>query len=82
MSLVGPRPPLPYEVDLYKDWHRRRLEAIPGLTGWWQVKGRNRVSFDEAVRMDLYYLEHVSFWLDLKILLMTPQAVFSGRGAG
>jgi exopolysaccharide biosynthesis polyprenyl glycosylphosphotransferase len=81
MSLVGPRPPLPYEVDLYQQWHKRRLEALPGITGWWQVKGRNRVSFDEQVRMDLYYIEHSSFWFDLRILLLTPWAALSGQGA-
>jgi lipopolysaccharide/colanic/teichoic acid biosynthesis glycosyltransferase len=82
MSLVGPRPPLPYEVELYQDWHRRRLETLPGITGWWQVKGRNRVSFDEMVRMDLHYMERWSFWFDFHILLLTPWAVVSGRGAG
>ena len=82
MSLVGPRPALPYEVELYQEWHRRRLEARPGLTGWWQVKGRSRVAFDEAVRMDIYYVDHRSLALDLKILFLTPWAVISGRGAG
>ena len=82
MSLVGPRPPLPYEVEVYKDWHRQRFDAPPGITGWWQVKGRNRVSFDEMIRMDLYYIEHVSIWLDLKILWLTPRAVITGEGAG
>ncbi|MCL4487636.1 MAG: sugar transferase [Chloroflexi bacterium] len=82
MSLVGPRPPLVYEVELYKDWHRRRFEAIPGITGLWQVKGRNRVSFDEMVRMDLEYIERQSLWLDVQILLRTPLAVLAGRGAG
>jgi exopolysaccharide biosynthesis polyprenyl glycosylphosphotransferase len=82
MSLVGPRPPLPYEAELYQDWHKRRFETLPGITGWWQVKGRNRVSFDEMIRMDLYYAEHSSLWLDLRILLQTPWAVISGRGAG
>ncbi len=82
MSLVGPRPPIPYEVDLYQDWHKRRFEAIPGMTGVWQVRGRNRVSFDEMVRMDIEYIEHQSLWLDLKILLLTPLAVISGQGAG
>ncbi len=82
MSLVGPRPPLPYEVALYRDWHRRRLEALPGITGLWQVEARNRVSFDEMVRLDLRYIEEQSFWLDLKILARTPLAVLSGRGAG
>ena len=82
MSLVGPRPALPYEVELYQEWHRRRLEALPGLTGWWQVKGRCRVTFDEAARMDIYYVDHRSLALDLKILFLTPWAVISGRGAG
>jgi lipopolysaccharide/colanic/teichoic acid biosynthesis glycosyltransferase len=81
MSLVGPRPPIPYEVELYQDWHKRRLEVLPGITGWWQVKGRSQVSFDDMVRMDLYYIEHASLALDLQILLMTPRAVLSGRGA-
>lgn len=82
MSLVGPRPALPYEVEIYEDWHCRRLQALPGMTGWWQVMGRNRVSFDDMVRMDVYYIEHSSLGLDLKILLLTPLAVFAGKGAG
>jgi exopolysaccharide biosynthesis polyprenyl glycosylphosphotransferase len=82
MSLVGPRPPIAYEVELYQDWHRRRLEAPPGITGLWQVHGRNRVSFDEMVRMDLEYIEHQSLWLDLQLLAQTPLAVLAGRGAG
>jgi len=82
MSLVGPRPALPYEVDCYEEWHKRRLATLPGLTGWWQVKGRCWVSFDEGVGMDIYYVEHMSLALDLKILLLTPWAVISGRGAG
>lgn len=81
MSLVGPRPALPYEVKEYQLWHKARLRAIPGLTGWWQVRGRSSVPFDEAVRMDIYYVEHSSLILDLKILLLTPFAVISGRGA-
>ncbi len=82
MSLVGPRPPIPYEVELYQEWHKQRLKVLPGITGWWQVKGRNLVSFDDAVAMDLHYIEHRSLGLDLKILLMTPFAVFKGKGAG
>jgi exopolysaccharide biosynthesis polyprenyl glycosylphosphotransferase len=82
MSLVGPRPPIPYEVELYQDWHKRRFEALPGMTGLWQVKGRNRVSFDEMVRMDLEYIERQSLWFDIKILAQTPLAVITGRGAG
>jgi lipopolysaccharide/colanic/teichoic acid biosynthesis glycosyltransferase len=82
MSLVGPRPPLPYEFERYQTWHKRRvLELKPGLTGLWQVEGRSRTTFDEMVRMDLRYAIQQSFWFDLKILLQTPSAMFSGRGA-
>jgi lipopolysaccharide/colanic/teichoic acid biosynthesis glycosyltransferase len=81
MSLIGPRPELPYAVLLYQEWHRRRLRVLPGITGWWQVKGRSMVTFEEAVQMDIYYAEHCSLLLDLKILLLTPWAVISGRGA-
>jgi lipopolysaccharide/colanic/teichoic acid biosynthesis glycosyltransferase len=82
MSLVGPRPPLAYEFREYNIWHRRRvLEAKPGLTGLWQVKGRSRVSFDDMVRLDLQYLQRWSLWLDIQILLQTPRAVLSGDGA-
>jgi lipopolysaccharide/colanic/teichoic acid biosynthesis glycosyltransferase len=82
MSLVGPRPPLHYEVQQYQTWHRRRfLEAKPGLTGLWQVKGRSRTTFDEMVRLDLQYARKRSLWADIKILLATPAAVISGKGA-
>lgn len=82
MSLVGPRPAIPYEVQAYQLWHRRRvLEARPGITGLWQVSGRSRVGFDDMVRLDVRYAMGRSFWLDLKILLMTPQAVLLGEGA-
>jgi exopolysaccharide biosynthesis polyprenyl glycosylphosphotransferase len=82
MSLVGPRPPIPYEVEAYDVWHRRRvLEAKPGITGLWQVYGRSRVEFDEMVRLDLRYAREWSPWLDLKILLQTPKAVVAGHGA-
>jgi lipopolysaccharide/colanic/teichoic acid biosynthesis glycosyltransferase len=82
MSLVGPRPPIPYEVDSYQSWHRGRvLEAKPGITGLWQVTGRGRVSFDEMVRLDLQYARTWSLWLDIKILLKTPRAVLFGEGA-
>jgi lipopolysaccharide/colanic/teichoic acid biosynthesis glycosyltransferase len=82
MSLVGPRPPLPYEVACYQPWHKRRLLAVkPGITGLWQVGGRSRVKFDDMVRLDLKYAETWSVWLDLKILWMTPTAVISGDGA-
>jgi exopolysaccharide biosynthesis polyprenyl glycosylphosphotransferase len=82
MSLIGPRPPVPYEVERYSPWHRRRLtEAKPGITGLWQVSGRSRTTFDEMVRLDLQYVLRWSLWLDLKILLKTPLAVVSGNGA-
>jgi len=82
MSLVGPRPAIPYEVEAYDIWHRRRvLEAKPGITGLWQVQGRSRVGFDEMVRLDLRYVRCWSPWLDLKILLQTPKAVVDGTGA-
>ena len=82
MSLVGPRPPLQYEVEQYRSWHWRRvLEAKPGVTGLWQVAGRSRTTFDEMVRLDLRYVRTRSLWTDLKILLATPRAVVSGRGA-
>ena len=82
MSLVGPRPPVPYEVEAYATWHRRRLlEAKPGITGLWQVQGRCRIGFDEMVRLDLRYARQCSPWLDLKILLQTPRAVIAGDGA-
>ena len=82
MSLVGPRPPVPYEVEAYATWHRRRLlEAKPGITGLWQVYGRSRVEFDDMVRLDLRYARDCSPLLDLKILLQTPRAVMSGDGA-
>jgi lipopolysaccharide/colanic/teichoic acid biosynthesis glycosyltransferase len=82
MSLVGPRPPLVYEVEKYQSWHLRRiLEVKPGITGLWQVNGRSRTSFDEMVRMDLRYMRNCSLPLDCKILLKTFKAVFQGDGA-
>jgi lipopolysaccharide/colanic/teichoic acid biosynthesis glycosyltransferase len=82
MSLVGPRPPIPYELEAYHPWHRRRvLEARPGITGLWQVNGRSRLPFADMVRLDLQYAQRWSLWLDLKILLRTPRAVLSGDGA-
>ena len=82
MSLVGPRPPIAYEVEAYQGWHLRRIfEAKPGITGLWQVNGRSRTTFDEMVRLDLRYARNWSFWLDLKILLQTPEAILSGKGA-
>ena len=82
MSLVGPRPPVPYEVEAYDFWHRRRLlEAKPGITGLWQVSGRSRVTFDDMVRLDLRYARTWSPWMDIKILARTPLAVVLGEGA-
>jgi lipopolysaccharide/colanic/teichoic acid biosynthesis glycosyltransferase len=82
MSLVGPRPPLPYEVARYKSWHKRRLlEAKPGITGAWQVNGRSRTTFEEMVRLDLRYARSHSVWTDLKIIAATPKAMISGKGA-
>lgn len=81
MSLVGPRPPLPAEVDDYMEWHKKRLEVRPGMTGLWQVSGRSMLSFDEMVLLDIYYIENWSLWIDLKILLRTVPQVLFGNGA-
>ena len=82
MSLVGPRPPIPYEVNRYDAWHKRRyLSVKPGLTGLWQVHGRSRTTFDEMVRLDLLYARTWTIWGDIKILLQTPFAVINGDGA-
>jgi exopolysaccharide biosynthesis polyprenyl glycosylphosphotransferase len=81
MSVVGPRPPIPYEVEAYELWHRKRLDMKPGLTGLWQVSGRNRLSFDEMVRLDLFYIENWSLLLDLKIILRTLPVMLRGDDA-
>ena len=82
MSLVGPRPPILYEVEKYESWHLRRiLEVKPGITGLWQVNGRSRTSFDDMVRLDLKYAQNWSLWLDLKILVKTIKAVIRPKGA-
>jgi len=82
MSLVGPRPPIPYEITCYRSWHRRRIiETKPGITGLWQVYGRSRTSFDDMVRLDIRYIEKQSLWLDIKVLLVTPWAVITCLGA-
>lgn len=80
MSIVGPRPPLPYEIAHYKEWHKKRLLAKPGLTGFWQVNGRSTVPFDEMVMLDLYYYENWSLLLDLKIILRTVPVMLMGSG--
>src|SRR6476646_739397 len=81
MSIVGPRPPIPYEVESYELWHRKRLDMKPGITGLWQVSGRNRLTFDEMVRMDLYYIENWSLLLDVKIILQTLPVMWRGEDA-
>jgi lipopolysaccharide/colanic/teichoic acid biosynthesis glycosyltransferase/GGDEF domain-containing protein len=82
MSLVGPRPPIPYEVEKYENWHFRRvLEVKPGITGLWQVEGRSSTTFNEMVRLDIAYVNNFSLWLDLKILFKTIWVVFTGKGA-
>jgi exopolysaccharide biosynthesis polyprenyl glycosylphosphotransferase len=81
MSLVGPRPPLPQEVERYQPWQRRRLSMKPGLTCLWQVSGRSELGFDEWVALDLHYIDHWSPWLDFQILFRTVPAVLLGKGA-
>ena len=80
MSIVGPRPPIPYEVEAYELWHRKRLDMKPGVTGLWQVSGRNRLPFEEMVRLDLFYIENWSLLLDLKIILRTGFVIISREG--
>ncbi|MBI5583771.1 MAG: sugar transferase, partial [Deltaproteobacteria bacterium] len=81
MSLVGPRPPLTFEVEKYKSWHLRRiLEVKPGITGLWQVEGRSRTSFDDMVRLDIRYAQNWSLWLDLKIMARTVREVVFPKG--
>ena len=81
MSLVGPRPSMPYEVEVYKPWHFRRLQVLPGLTGLAQINGRSSLIFEDIVKIDIEYIEHCSFLLDLSILLRTLPVVLSGNGA-
>lgn len=79
MSLVGPRPPIPYEIENYNIWHLRRvLEIKPGITGYWQVAGRSTTTFDTMVRMDLQYIMRWTLWWDLKLMVRTPFAVLKG----
>ena len=80
MSLVGPRPPLPAETVKYERWQRRKLSMRPGITGLWQVGGRNRMDFAEWIRSDLEYIDNWSLWLDFKIMLRTIPAILSGSG--
>ena len=81
MSMVGPRPAIPYEVEMYKPWHKQRLQAQPGITGLQQVTARCITDFDEQVKLDIEYVEHQSLWLDLKIAIKTPLAIIIARGA-
>jgi lipopolysaccharide/colanic/teichoic acid biosynthesis glycosyltransferase len=81
MSLVGPRPAIPYELENYKDWHHQRYGVKPGLTGMWQVHGRSRVGFDEMMRLDVQYATGWTIWLDIKLLALTIPAVIMQRGA-
>ncbi|GIV16762.1 MAG: multidrug MFS transporter [Armatimonadota bacterium] len=81
MSLVGPRPPLPSEVASYGEWEMRRLSVTPGLTCLWQISGRSDIGFREWVELDHIYIDTMSFWTDLKILLFTVPAVITGKGA-
>jgi len=80
MSIVGPRPPIPYEVEAYELRHRRRLDMKPGLTGLWQVSGRNRLPFEEMVKLDLFYIENWSLLFDVKIIMRTVMVMLRGDG--
>lgn len=82
MSIVGPRPPMPYEYEVYAEWHKQRQSVLPGITGLWQVTKHNTVPFDEMVHIDLNYIQTMSFWLDLKIILLTPIEMIKGRANG
>jgi len=75
MSLVGPRPPIAYELKRYAAWHNGRFDAVPGITGLWQVSGKNRLTFKQMARLDIRYSRQMSFWLDLKILFLTPLVI-------
>ena len=81
MSLVGPRPPIPYEVEMYQPWHHKRLKANQGITGLWQVSGRSSTTFEGMVKLDIKYIEEQSLWFDIKIILWTLPKVLSRKGA-
>ena len=81
MSLVGPRPLPVRDYRRLEGWHRRRYNVLPGITGLWQISGRSSLSFDDLVRLDFYYIENWSIWLDITILVKTVPAIISGRGA-
>jgi lipopolysaccharide/colanic/teichoic acid biosynthesis glycosyltransferase len=82
MSLIGPRPTLAYQVERYSPRQRRRLEVKPGITGWAQIHGRARLPWSDRIELDVWYVEHRSPWLDLKILARTPLALFAGTYKG
>jgi lipopolysaccharide/colanic/teichoic acid biosynthesis glycosyltransferase len=82
MSLIGPRPTLAYQVERYTPRQRRRLEVRPGITGWAQIHGRARLPWDERIELDVWYVEHRSPWLDLRIIARTPRALFAGTYKG
>jgi exopolysaccharide biosynthesis polyprenyl glycosylphosphotransferase len=81
MSLVGPRPCLPYEWEHYEEWHKRRLTVLPGCTGVWQVSGRSAVGFEDMVVLDLYYIQNATLWLDIRLILKTIPVMVFGTGA-
>jgi exopolysaccharide biosynthesis polyprenyl glycosylphosphotransferase len=81
MSLVGPRPLPIRDYEKLEAWHRKRYLVLPGITGLWQISGRSNLTFDDLVRLDFYYIENWSIWLDISILIKTPFAILSGRGA-
>jgi lipopolysaccharide/colanic/teichoic acid biosynthesis glycosyltransferase len=80
MSIVGPRPPIPYEVEIYEAWHKQRLSVLPGITGLWQVTAHNLVPFNEMVKIDIEYIQRANLWLDLKIMLRTPLEMLRKKG--
>ena len=80
MSIVGPRPSLDYELEVYEDWHKKRLAVLPGITGVWQVTAHNSVSFNEMVQIDLDYIQKANLWLDLKVMLLTPIEMLKKKG--
>lgn len=82
MSIVGPRPSMPYEYECYSDWHKQRLAVLPGMTGLWQVKAHNTVCFDDMARLDLDYIRSMNLWLDLHIIFLTPFEMLRGKGTG
>ena len=81
MSLIGPRPCLPYEYDIYQDWYKKRAAIRPGITGLWQVTGRSEVAFEEMILLDLYYVYNRNIWMDLNILIETIFVVLKKKGA-